>query len=78
MIKLSAMKVGQSAIIHSIQGGYHFNCRATAMGITPETEVSMLQNTGHGPLLIYLRDTQVALGRGEAGKIEVSMKGAVL
>jgi ferrous iron transport protein A len=75
MTILSAMKVGQSAKIKAINGGYHFNCRATAMGITPDTELAMLQNTGSGPLLIYLRDTQVALGRGEAKKIEVSVEG---
>jgi Fe2+ transport system protein FeoA len=31
----------------------------------------VIQNYGHGPIIVNLRDTRVALGRGEAGKILV-------
>ena len=41
------------------------------MGFTPETPLSMVQNNGRGPVLVYLRDTMVALGRSEAKKITV-------
>jgi ferrous iron transport protein A len=41
------------------------------MGFVPGTEVTMLQGAGRGPILVYLRDTQVALGRGEASRIVV-------
>lgn len=31
----------------------------------------VLQNSGHGPVLVALRDTRVALGRGEATQVLV-------
>jgi Fe2+ transport system protein FeoA len=31
----------------------------------------MVQNFGHGPLIVLVRDTRVALGRGEAMKVLV-------
>jgi ferrous iron transport protein A len=41
------------------------------MGVTPGAEVMVMQNYHRGPMLIEVRDTRVALGRGEALKIEV-------
>jgi len=31
----------------------------------------MIQNFGHGPLIVNIRDTRIALGRGEAMKVLV-------
>ena len=74
MANLSSMRVGQTAKINMLRGGSRFIGRATAMGFTPATQITMLQNIGNGPILVFLRDTQVALGRGEAQKIDVSME----
>lgn len=41
------------------------------LGFTPGTRVTVIQNYGHGPLIVRVRDTRVALGRGEAEKILV-------
>jgi len=46
-------------------------CRMVSLGFTPGTEVTLLQNYGRGPLLVTVRDTRVALGRGEALKVLV-------
>lgn len=72
MVLLSSLESGQAAVINSLNGGKRFISRASAMGFTPDTQVTMLQNSGKGPLLVYLRDTQVAIGRGEAQKIKVT------
>jgi Fe2+ transport system protein FeoA len=34
-------------------------------------EILMLQNYGQGPLVVNVRGTRVALGRGEAAKIHI-------
>lgn len=68
---LSSMKEGQCAVIQDLDGDLRFVSRASAMGFTPDTQVTMLQNMGKGPVLVYVRDTQVALGRSEADKIMV-------
>ncbi len=45
--------------------------RLVSLGFTPGAEVSMTQNYGYGPLIVSVRGTSVALGRGEAAKIVV-------
>jgi ferrous iron transport protein A len=41
------------------------------MGLSVGSRLKVLQNRGHGPLLVLVRDTRIALGRGEALKIMV-------
>jgi Fe2+ transport system protein FeoA len=41
------------------------------MGFTPGAEVTVLQNFGRGPLIARVRDARIALGRGEARRIQV-------
>jgi ferrous iron transport protein A len=62
---------GQTAQIHSLRGGAGFRSRLAALGFTPGVAVKMLQNLGHGPIIVTVRDTRIALGRGEAYKIWV-------
>ena len=45
--------------------------RLTSLGFTPGAAVSMTQNFGRGPLIVTVRGTRVALGRGEAALIFV-------
>jgi ferrous iron transport protein A len=45
--------------------------RLVSLGFTPGAEVSMTQNYGRGPLIVTVRGTRVALGRGEAAKIVI-------
>ncbi len=45
--------------------------RLTSLGFTPGVEIEMVQNYGHGPLVVALRGTRVALGRSEARHIFV-------
>jgi ferrous iron transport protein A len=42
-----------------------------SLGFTPGTLVNMSQNYGRGPLIVTVRGTRVALGRGEAERIVV-------
>jgi len=54
-----------------MQGGHHFLSRLASLGFVPGARLKVIQNYGHGPLIVRLMDTQVALGRGEADKILV-------
>jgi len=71
-VSLSEMAVGEDAIILNFRGGRTVNNRLASLGFTPGVQVSMTQNFGHGPLIVTVRGTRVALGRGEAKKIMVS------
>jgi ferrous iron transport protein A len=41
------------------------------MGFTPGETISMVQNYGRGPIIVSIRGTLLALGRGEARKVAV-------
>jgi DtxR family Mn-dependent transcriptional regulator len=63
------------AIVHDVRGGQSFVGRCLALGFTPGAPIRMIQNFGSGPLIVLVRDTRVALGRGEAQRIHVIRQG---
>jgi len=71
-VALSTLHPGKRGMVAELLGGRGVLGRMTALGFTPGAEVRMLQNFGHGPLIVLLRDTRVALGRGEASKVRVT------
>ena len=71
LLRLSALKQGETGMIHDFEAGHTLVSRLSALGFTPNTRVTMIQNYGHGPVIVSVRDTRIALGRGEAGKIWV-------
>lgn len=71
---LSELKTGETAFIQELRGGYGFRSRLAVLGFTPGAEIKMLQNLGHGPLIVSLRDTRIALGRREAQKILIRLE----
>jgi len=66
---LAELNTGETAVIAHLQGGHTLRSRLASLGFTPGAEIRMLQNLGHGPLLVSLRESRIALGRGEAQKI---------
>ena len=70
-IALDRLRSGSWAVIQSISGDKKFVRRVAGRGFTPAASLFVIQNIGIGPLIVYLRDTMVALGRGEAKKIIV-------
>jgi ferrous iron transport protein A len=70
-IDLGAVRAGESVYILQVQGGHHFLSRLASLGFTPGARLRVVQNFGRGPIIVLLRDTRVALGRGEASKILV-------
>jgi ferrous iron transport protein A len=70
-VSLSDVRTGESARIRKMRGGHQFLSRLASLGFTPGASLRVVQNFGHGPIIVNLRDTRVALGRGEASKILV-------
>jgi ferrous iron transport protein A len=70
-ISLSTMAPGEVGVVRQLAGGRGFVSRLATLGFTLGVEVNMVQNFGHGPLIVMVRDTRVALGRGEAMKVLV-------
>jgi ferrous iron transport protein A len=68
---LSALPAGGHGIVQALYGGHEFCSRVANLGFTAGAHLKVLQNYGHGPILVSLRGTMVALGRAEAGKVFV-------
>ena len=68
------LKPGERATFLGVLAGRQLSGRLIALGFTPGTEVEIMQNYRRGPLLVVVRGTFVALGRGEAGKVLVERK----
>lgn len=77
MVPLSKLDAGEVGVVRELRGGRGVVGRLAVLGFTPDAEVMMVQNFGRGPLIVTVRDTRIALGRGEAGKIRVVKKGAL-
>ena len=71
-ICLSQLATDHLATILSFSSGRLEIIRLAALGFTPGAQVSMTQNFGRGPLIVTVRGTRVALGRGEAAQIFVA------
>jgi ferrous iron transport protein A len=76
--QLNNLQAGETAVVRELDGGTHFRSRMASLGFTPGALVKMIQNYGHGAVIVSLRGTRVALGRGEARKVGVSRGSAVL
>ncbi len=70
-ICLSELAPDRFATILSFASGRLETIRLASLGFTPGAHVSMAQNFGRGPLIVTVRGTRVALGRGEAAQIFV-------
>jgi ferrous iron transport protein A len=70
-VSVSDLGSGTRAVVRDIQGGKNIISRLSAMGLSVGSELEVLENRGQGPVLVRVRDTRIALGRGEALKIVV-------
>jgi len=71
-ISLCEAPIGKPVKLNGINGGSKFNRRLVELGLTPGVRLKVLQDSG-GPLIIAVRDSRIALGRGMAKKISVSI-----
>ncbi len=60
----------QPVQLERINAGGRLAHRLTELGLTPGVELSIIQDNG-GPLLISVRGSRIAIGRGMAQKIQV-------
>lgn len=75
-VSLDRLPEGSRAVVRQLRGGLEFTGRLAAMGLAVDTPLTVLQNPGQGPMLVNVRDTRLALGRGEAMKILVETSAA--
>ncbi len=75
LVALSTLSPQEKGVVRLLQGGRGFVGRMAALGFTPGATVTMVQNFGRGPMIVLVRGTRVALGRGEGQKVLVQREG---
>jgi len=73
-IPLAELAQDQVGTVTEVRGGPGLISRLATLGFTPGVPLTMVQNYGRGPLIVRVRDTRIALGRGEALKIAVARR----
>ncbi|MDI6643252.1 MAG: metal-dependent transcriptional regulator [Candidatus Hodarchaeaceae archaeon] len=69
---ITSLLDGRKGIISHISGGRGASQRLADLGLTPGTEVMVVKSAiFHGPLMVRVRGTTLAIGRGLASKIFV-------
>jgi len=78
MIPLGLLSRGEKAEIVEIRtnrgycnGNKNELCQAEDMGLRAGRVIEMLNNEGHGPILLKVDESRIAIGRGMAMKIIV-------
>lgn len=69
ILPLSMVGVGRKVRLQKIDAGRKLIHRLTELGLTPGVELTIIQDSG--PLLLAVRDSRVAIGRGMAHKMQV-------
>jgi ferrous iron transport protein A len=75
-IPLTEVTPHQECTLVELHGGRTFVSRLATLGFIPGAQLSLVQNFGHGPLIVLVRDARIALGRGEAAKVMVRTRNA--
>lgn len=71
MIPLTKLETGGKARIVELSGERRYLSRITSIGLNVGCEIEMMQNVKSCPLLVYGRDTMIALNRVESEHILV-------
>lgn len=71
-MSLSNMSKGAEGVISSINGDTRFLSRITSIGLTPGCKVKIIKNDKNRPILLYSRDTMIALNKDECDNIMVN------
>lgn len=71
-MSLNEVKENTDAVISSLKGDARFISRITSIGLTPGCRISVIKNDRNRPVLIYSRDTMIAVNRSECAGIMVS------
>jgi ferrous iron transport protein A len=73
MSKLSEIEAGKTVIVKEITADERLISRTSSMGIIIGSRLEVLKNERKQPLLLFCRDTMVAVNRRECEKIKVEV-----
>ena len=73
-VNLGEIKPPQVVKLAKIISGRQASRVLAEMGFIGSTQIKVIRNTGGGPMIVRIRDTQIILGRGLASKVYVEIE----
>jgi Fur family ferric uptake transcriptional regulator len=73
LMPLAMAKTGETVVIREIAGGRMARSRMADLGLRPDDNIEIINNNGMGRLILAHDCTRLAIGRGVARKIMVSL-----
>ena len=73
-ISLPDLPLGQIGIVYQIDSGHGACKRLNELGLIPGVEVELVNKITSGPIMIRVKGSKLALGRGIARKVKVVIK----
>jgi ferrous iron transport protein A len=73
MSRLSEIQAGKTVMVKEIMADERLISRTSSMGIIVGSRIEILRNEKKQPLLLFCRDTMVAVNRKECEKIKVEV-----
>ena len=70
-MKLSQMRANTQGTVKNLGEDEKFLCRITSIGLTEGAEFQVIKNDKRMPVLVYARETLLALNRKDCERIEV-------
>ncbi|MFW5971312.1 MAG: FeoA family protein [Desulfovermiculus sp.] len=61
---LDQVRPGQTFCITRVSEGHGLCCKLYGMGLVPGVRLTVINNSGHGPVVISVQDSRIGLGRG--------------
>lgn len=77
MMPLSMAPIGERLEIVGFRGGFGMRKRLADLGMNVGMEISVLSNQFRGPMVVLVKDSRFAIGRGIAHHIYVRPKGSI-
>lgn len=74
MTTLAQLPQGTRALVAALPHHHGLARRLIALGLTPGSEVRILQNRRRGPLIIEAHGARIALGRRQADRVLVGVE----
>jgi ferrous iron transport protein A len=72
LMPLSMVSSGARACVVEVRGGHGCERRLTALGVLPGVTLTVVRNAGAGPVVVKLKESRLALGRGMSHRIMVA------
>ena len=73
-LPLGEMGESSCGCIAKIEGDSRFISRIVSIGLTPGSPFTLLKNDGRSPVLVFCRDTVIAVNRRESSQIFVKVE----